>query len=366
MRKTMLKGWLFVGVCLLTFGAGIWKVASSSIFVESPDFAAESMTIDLGMLHVSSPPQQRSLAFSNTGGSALRLVYKSSTCGCTQVTTVDETVEPGKRGLVQVTVDPSQAGTGEKTQMIAFDTNDPDEPVIIFNVKWKTSSKAPVRVSPARVEVDISQSELASNGAATTLYCTVLDAWGNNLRVSSLQTSPNVSATMEEKWYKCEFCETSKSLHTFAIRTSLKPSLPPGQVDEWVKFATNHPDYPQVVIPIRGYVQGPVTITPKALTFSSNESTVSKRIWVKHTKLTKLPEEISVAADVAWLRVVPSDVSTGEWSVAVDREMVKAAVHTSVARGHVLIQAPNGADTKLPVAYVWDQLSEKEVSHIAN
>lgn len=84
-------------------------------FAQSPegaDIEFVSNVIDLGTLSQDDDPQVLRVAYTNTGDLPLVVTEVQTTCSCTTVQCDRRKVEPGERGSIVITMNPSKAPEG--------------------------------------------------------------------------------------------------------------------------------------------------------------------------------------------------------------------------------------------------------------
>lgn len=219
--------------------------------------------IDLGKIDPLEGIRDYSIPVQNDGKKPLTVSFVSSSCGCIRIRKIDQPLAPGRTGVIHLMVDPSEASPGTKKQVLLFKTNDPDREQATVEVYYRL--KLPdVAVSPDAIKVELSDNEVKSSAANTRNSIVVVDTWVKQLAISKIETSPHLITSFYDITYRCpQGIET----HMCRFDTRLLPDLPAGAFREWLKFATNHPDYPSVTVVISGTVLDGVKITPHMVLF---------------------------------------------------------------------------------------------------
>lgn len=90
-------------------------LATTSLYAQQPegaDIEFVSNVIDLGTLSQDDDPQVLRVAYTNTGDLPLVVTEVQTTCSCTTVQCDRRKVEPGERGSIVITMNPSKAPEG--------------------------------------------------------------------------------------------------------------------------------------------------------------------------------------------------------------------------------------------------------------
>ncbi len=268
-----------------------------------PKVELDRHSIDLGSISGNTTVEKRTIVVTNTGTNVLTLEVSGSTCGCISSSKYDKTIPPGKKGAIELHIDPQKLGDGSKLQRIVFATNDPDRPYVPIDITWRSKRREAVTISPREISVELSKVEMKSY-ARRSNNIMVLDTWNKRLEISDICTSPNVSASLYDIVYRCP---KGFETHVFRLKTSLAPVDKTGTFDEWIKFSTNHPDFPTVTIPITYHIRSGIRIEPATLIFNDLvEHTSVKNIRIKSLDgKGKLEIEEIQLYDDPWLSVKP-------------------------------------------------------------
>jgi hypothetical protein len=207
-----------------------------------------------------------------------------------------------------------------------------------------------IRYSPKEIRLELSTAEAQTSGGRHWGRIMILDGRDGNLRVTGVQTSPNLLAMVYDLTYRWP---GGASMHAFRVETRLKPVEQPGTFEEWVKLSTNHPDVATFRIPITYRVCPSVRAVPKALVinrFLDEEATRKVRLT---TSAAAGLEIGSVAAADPWLSARASRVDPNTVDVEV------ALAESSVAAKHVLQSTitartlrPEKSEVTIPVVFL--------------
>jgi hypothetical protein len=113
----------------------------------APAIVVEGLHYDFGEV-VQGGKTDHVYRFQNSGDEVLELSDVRSSCGCTAVRLSQPRLEPGAVGELRVSFD-SAGFQGRVHKNISFNTNDPDKPTVVFDLKGVV--KVQLFVEPARV-----------------------------------------------------------------------------------------------------------------------------------------------------------------------------------------------------------------------
>jgi hypothetical protein len=289
--------------CIFIFGLSIFSflnVISPNIYAEPKIFLEQSF-YDLGKVDKDGNKQKFEIPVFNHGDGNLEIKYKGVSCGCITLKSIDEEIFPGKSGRIVLELDPSRTGSGFKKQVLLLSTNDPQKKQVSIELQYKAKLED-VAISPEKVYVELTKSELANASGQSKNTIIVVDTWINRLKIINIETSSNLTTSFYDILYRCPL---GSEIHLFRFETELSSALPVGNFDEWIKFTTNHPDYPSVTIPIKGVVISDVEIIPKTLVVRDidKKQKISRSIIIKTSPKSKNLEIEDISVSDNWLEV---------------------------------------------------------------
>jgi hypothetical protein len=325
-----------------------------------PSLVCEDSRVDLGLINSSAGLVRRPITIANRGKAVLRLDLVGSSCGCTSVERMSREIPPGSSGTVVLQIDPSKSGSGSQAQRLVFSTNDPSQPQFFINVRWTTRLLHAVRLSPLRVDVTLTADEVDRGIGNAVGTLTIVDAWKDELQLVQISSSPNVGTTANEIRYLCPTCPTGGVSHAFTIDYRLLPSLPSGNIDEWVEVQTNHPERTHLRVPITGYLNGAITAEPAVLIFGPAQPFTHRRVVLRPLRPQTPLVIADVRSQVPWARAVIDERDPLHAALRVE---IIAAVADDDPRmlldGQIIITLKQPAEMQLGVRLVLDNSNSK-------
>ena len=119
-------------LALILAGAAVALLAACSS--REPVIRLDQSQIDLGQV-VNGEVRTFEVSVLNQGNTNLVIEAVSTSCGCTSAQVIPAALEPGERGLLQVTFDSGAHGPeelGPVMRQVFIDSNDPDQPEVDF------------------------------------------------------------------------------------------------------------------------------------------------------------------------------------------------------------------------------------------
>ena len=122
------------------------------------------------------------------------------------------------------------------------------------------------------------------------------------------------------------------------VELSLAPDVPLGLFHGRLMLETDHPDLPQMMVMVRGYALGAVTLKPPQLTFRNLKEGTEQSHTMMLASVNDAPVEVvEVRNDHPALPVSVSETTRGRMQVTVtcngklqrEREMATLVIHTS-------------------------------------
>jgi hypothetical protein len=208
--------------------------------------------------------QDFSIPVYNDGNKPLALEVLKTTCGCLFVTRYNKIIPSHSVGKLTCQIRGDEPRAGKLTQQILLATNDPDHKEFFLEVRYRTSSPSPIWLAPAAINMQVDKDELDNATGASTQQILLMDAFKNELLLTSITSSPHISVATTEVTHTCPAGITT---HGFRLTLRLLPSLSLGAFTEWIRIDTNCDSMPTLTIPVTGTVRSGTTITPRMVTF---------------------------------------------------------------------------------------------------
>jgi hypothetical protein len=285
-----------------------------------PKIILEKNPVDLGVLETGGQLYSERLNFKNEGTDSLEVRYIGSSCGCTRIKEIQDKIEPGDSGYIVIEVDPSKARSGVLSQRLLLETNDPENKALSIKVFSRTKL-AEVELFPKKMSLQLTTTEVRNQQGNVKNKFFILDTWPGRLEIVDIETSKYVRTMMDDIVHRCEL---GGETHIIRFDTRLTNDLPTGRFHEWVKLKTNHPEYPEITIPIDGVVQSGLMISPKMIMLSKKNKKVLLRFSVDDEDKKVRVDEVKSKA--AWLNIEKNEENSSncvEYSVCVNEEYIK-------------------------------------------
>lgn len=193
----------------------------------------------------------------NQGEATLEISGAHPSCGCT-VASFDKTIAPGATGKVHAELDTADF-QGPLAKTITVLSNDPVNPKLTLTIKVKVQPHIGVHPGYARY---IYVQTLDPGTISQTLW--PLD--GKDFKVLGVE-SPY-------KFIKTSFHEATETERRpdvegrqWQIEMTIQPDADVGPLREFLVVKTDHPEQPEVRIPISGFVRPLLHVTPQVADF---------------------------------------------------------------------------------------------------
>lgn len=274
----------------------------STTFAGGPKVYVDPNYLNFGEISPGLEVETKHIVVKNEGTSDLFVKPIAISCGCTHILEYNQKIAPGESQKVVFSVDPNHADVGKKAQQAVFSTNDPSKPYIKINIFW-TMKQGDVLISPKFLHFECSHRETKIlPGIKKSIF--VSDQWTSQLKIDkNIKTSSNLSVCTYDILYRCS---RGSETHMIRFDVYLRPDMPPGSIDEWFSFKTNHPHYADVKIPITGEIKSSICILPKMLLYrniSPSNKIAVRTIRVQGDQLTEIVEIKDVIASSDWLEI---------------------------------------------------------------
>jgi len=317
----------------------------------APKLEVSSSTVDLGKLDRQGNVQKKTVSIKNTGMDPLDLRFQNSSCGCCYVDKYDKSIPAKSTGTIVLAVDPKQSARGQQKQVLLFSTSDPTNRQFPLYVSWSTNL-GEVAVSPEQVILNLSKKEVRKSSPRTRVTVFVIDAWKTRLAIRDIQTSPHLITSFFDMVYRCP---KGVETHIMRFEANILPDTPVGPMDEWIKFSTNHPQYPHFVIPIKGSISSDVRVQPKVLVFRDivrGQHATSKNVQIEATESKSRVQVREIRTSAPWVRAETIRVTSSRTDVRIflNEAALPAGRRAQEAEVTVVMQEPEVFEEKIDVA----------------
>lgn len=276
----------FVAAALVAAGA-MAAVAQEPAAEARPKAVAPQPIHDAGTVV---PGQQivHDFVIENQGAAPLEITSVRPACGCT-VAQFDRTIAPGASGKVHAVLDTSTFA-GAIAKGITVLTSDPARPRLELTVKATVQPHLMVEPGYARfVQAQHSDPGVVSQRVWTPSFA--------DLEILEV-TSPYPFLTVRHKAITAEEDRNEKGQgQQYHLDFVLDYTAAPiGTLAEYVVVKTNHPQQPELKIPVSGFVRPLVVLTPSKADFGAvalDEDGAYGNLTLKH--YGSVPLEISAA-----------------------------------------------------------------------
>jgi hypothetical protein len=160
------------------------------------------------------------------------VIRRIGTANGATVVHVDSVIRPGQRGTIRISL-ATHSHRGPIDGLANVYTDNPNTPVASLHMRGTVV--LPIEVKPKRQAYFF-----AVKGEPATQVLSLVNHSERPLRVTSV-TSDNQRFVVKS--------EQVRRGHEYRVTVALDPSTPPGKHDGKVTVATDHPQFPQVVIP---------------------------------------------------------------------------------------------------------------------
>lgn len=245
-----------LSLLLLAAGAGLLVAQEAA----GPEAVVPEAIVDFGVVDKGTPIEHE-FVIRNEGGAPLEIERVKATCGCT-VTEHDAVIAPGASGRIHTVVDTSEF-RGPIAKSVQVFTNDTRNPRLLLVVK--ADVQAAVEVSPGWARFVAVQGED---------YPTVEQIlWSPELPELEITDvrSPYSYLAVGYRLLMEHESDYREGFNRWKIDITLRDDAPVGQMTDFVKVFTNHPEQHQVHIPVSGFVRPILAVTPRVLDFGRRE-----------------------------------------------------------------------------------------------
>jgi hypothetical protein len=186
-------------------------------------------TYDWGFVKTKDSPLKAKIKLKNTGNQLLQIWDVKPGCGCTTAPLDKKKLKPGEIGTMAVSLNLGTAG-GDIHKSITINSNDATVPIKVLALKANVIQ--PIQLLP--------QQYIAFGDIMKGYECkgsiTVKNTSPKDIILSSFSTSEGMSINMNKN-------VTLKSQGSITLTAKLTPKNK-GYFNGYIRFNTNHPDFP--------------------------------------------------------------------------------------------------------------------------
>jgi len=271
--------------------------------------------------------------FYNGGRETLEVTEIRTHCGCAAALVSDRRVGPGERGTIRITL---SAGLvpGKRTKTMEVRTNDPEEPVARYVLRFEVVGDA--KLDPGLLVVRGTRAA----GPVTSSFDVVSLREGLDLQVTGVRTSHEAIRTRVERLPDRD----GRAVHR--VHLDLGEGLGDGNFHERITVSTNSPRDRRLVLDVMGSVSETVLVVPERLYFPASGPGRSATRSVFVHREDGRPLSVRSATDPAnALEAEAVRVGPSRWEV---RVRISGGLPGEAVRGAIVIET--GA-TRLGVPY---------------
>lgn len=216
-------------------------ILSATILWAAPTLVVEKKSHDFGQIK-QGETFDYVYRFHNAGDRALEIGQLRVSCGCTAAFLSARRLSPGMVGELRVSFD-SKGFRGPISKVVSFETNDPNQPTVSFELKGEV--KVDLLVNPERV----SWGRVTAESELRQLLEVVNDSDRTIRLERPLTTVPNISASLSKQVLNAgekatlevlaEFPTGKKRLAGYVILRSDFPAVPELKVPVSARLSTN-------------------------------------------------------------------------------------------------------------------------------
>jgi len=219
---------------------------SASVAYPPPRLLIENPVFDFGEADVHSE-LSHVFVLKNTGGRPLKIENIKSNCTCTKAEVSATILRPDQSTELAVHLRVKNS-TVPLLGRITISTNDPDAPSM--DVKVQVRAKIGLQVSPTFVDFgSLETANISEMPFELTVLTAADDAF--SVKLSDVFGEPTIQATID------------RTEDRPRISLSLSPMTPIGPLTAVVTVSHEDMDVPDLTLPVRGEVVGPVRFLPK-------------------------------------------------------------------------------------------------------
>ena len=246
--------------------------------INGPQAALQETDFQFGVRGVGQKAEH-SFQITNAGQSDLKVNVRGSSCSCTAALLGDNadasevTLQPGQSAPIRVTVEVRVVGSVQ--QMVTLATNDPARPLIYLTMRGTAPQN--LEVSPQTLTFQVQQGE--TKDRVITLIgppdFAVLDCTAD---------APTLSVTKQ-------LISKDETRANWKIQVALASAVV-GDAKALLTIKTNHPERPEITVPVAVSVRGDLQISPNAAFFGFIKKGERQRIELKLSSRSGQPFQI--------------------------------------------------------------------------
>ena len=268
-----------------TSSGGGGPASGAAIRFDAAEFDAGRVTQGDKIQHV--------FTFTNPGSEVLEVPHVETTCGCTVTGEWTKSVPPGGRGQIPVTLD-TKNFKGPLERAIQVQSNAREVKLLMRCDIW-----VPIEISPANPAFG----PIQDGTLPVELVIQIKSTFEQPIELSGVRTTaPEFRAELE----------AVSPGREFRLKIITVPPLASGGHQGEVIVETGRPEYPQIKIPVRAYVQPAVTVAPMKLSLAAaplaNRTTRMVHVIHNATGVLKLSE---IAFSDQSVMVMPEELAPG-------------------------------------------------------
>lgn len=195
----------------------------------------------------------------NNSNSAINIKRVYASCGCITAEVLDSNlIDTGQSGRIRLILNASHAKSGSHDYPLQVFLNDPNESVIKGNIHYTYAPD--IELSSPEFLIYRTADKTHSDSGIGSAVVRIRDNWDKRLQIKSVSSS---NPFLEHTVLDVDYTATNgRRVHYIDISAVLAPGWPIGNINETLTVETNHPDYKTIVLPVKGFVSGPIKISP--------------------------------------------------------------------------------------------------------
>ena len=235
------------------------QIGSSENSDAVPKIELEFSEIDLGLIS-SDSNSIKEVKIMNQGTAPLIISKVTTSCGCTQGKMKENTILPGKEGILEITVDPNRINGFRSRKVLSIASNDPNQSILQLPVSARLNGG--VELSEKEFNFESIKGE---DVIEKKIRITQTESESVNLKGISLSSGAPDQMTLriveipQSEWKNPDLLE-----HELVV--AISPGLPGGTHKYSAELNWDRTKNPIQTIPIVVNVIGPYQFTPDAIT----------------------------------------------------------------------------------------------------
>lgn len=252
----------------------LFVLALAKPLAAAPRLACDQPVFQFGEID-NREPVHHTFTLRNAGDQPLVIQSVKPSCGCTEATLADDTLDPGESTTLELILT-LHGKTGPMSKGVVLGSNDPDQP--FFTINMVGTAYAPLTATPAAVAMRVVKPTDADKSVELSVRA------GTTMQLSDAKALDDRVTVM---------LQTVKPGQAYRLRVGLKGPLEPGTVRTAVRVTTDAPGLPTFDVPVVAVVVGDLSVSDEALTLSPGEKDAERFVIVsagrvKQFKITKI------------------------------------------------------------------------------